>query len=291
MKVKVNKLAHQLTGISAICCAVVFVAGCNNKEVLSGLTQSQAIQVVAELQKVQIPASVSKSGGGGAKFSVFVAEPDYSNAILRLHEQNLPQNNVITIEELLGAGSFLPPSQEVEQRRLDYARGLEIEELLLKIPGVREAKVMVRSNLKNIGQDGNSQVSSGVAIVLKVDRGTIISSSTVFNLIRTNLPELSPEGISLHVGEMLPDSIKKELQPTQLKLFLGIARVAREDVARLALFLLCITFAIAGAGSVLGYWFRGLRLRARTPVSGSDFLDSKSITMISGQRESQFPER
>jgi len=231
------------------------VIGCEQSPLLYDVSQKDALEILSVLHHAGIKAESTRGkGSGAARFTIAVHAEQFGNAVNVLHAARLPRESSLTLQELLGGGGFLPPSLEVEKRRLDHAVSLELQELIEEIPAVESCQVIVRG-----GEDASSG-SQAVSVVIRKAKNSDISIHQISTVVATAVPGLTKEKIAVSIFEdegHFTDSIVS----TPLVTLFGIVRIAEEDYPTFALVLLLGTLAITLSGAILGFWFRAVTLR------------------------------
>jgi type III secretion protein J len=122
--------------------AIVALAltGCASEELLHGLDEPQANEVVVALDGVGVPARASRQDGGEGGFTVAVAAGDASRARRLLAERELPRPRAPGFGEVFGKGGLVPTPTE-EHALFLHALAGELSRSLEAIDGVVGARV------------------------------------------------------------------------------------------------------------------------------------------------------
>ncbi|HET8538424.1 MAG TPA: secretion protein [Anaeromyxobacter sp.] len=129
------------TSILAALAALV-LGGCAAEEILHGLAEPQANEVVVALDEAGIPASKEREGGADAGFTVSVPARDAGRAQRVLAERSLPRARPPGFAEVFSKGSMVPTPTEEHALYL-HALGGELARSVEAIDGVVEARVHV----------------------------------------------------------------------------------------------------------------------------------------------------
>ncbi|MGR2462654.1 type III secretion system inner membrane ring lipoprotein PrgK, partial [Salmonella enterica] len=104
---------------------VMTLAGCKDKDLLKGLDQEQANEVIAVLQMHNIEANKIDSGKLG--YSITVAEPDFTAAVYWIKTYQLPPRPRVEIAQMFPADSLVS-SPRAEKARLYSAIEQRLEQ-------------------------------------------------------------------------------------------------------------------------------------------------------------------
>jgi len=182
-----------------------FALGCQeNKEIVSGLSSKESIEILVRLGEIGLSTKRVKAGGANSSYRIEVASEDYSKAIKTLHELGLPRASKDDLGALTKPGGLVPNPAKLSSLRLDYALGLEIERLLGALPGVTEARVVVRSNLvpKNTGDSAGEPTASVVIRYLSRTGKFSLSEEKVKKLVSRAVPGLRTERVLVETNQV-----------------------------------------------------------------------------------------
>ncbi len=116
------------------------LAGCGGEEILHGLDEGQANQVVVALGEAGIRAAKQREDGTEGGWIVAVPGPQAPRAQRILAERELPRPRAQGISEVFGKGSMVPSN--VEERALyHHALAGELSRSVQAIDGVVDARV------------------------------------------------------------------------------------------------------------------------------------------------------
>lgn len=119
---------------------VLGLAGCSREELLHGLAEPQANEVVVALDESGIPASKEREDGADAGWMVSVGRADAGRAQRILAERSLPRARPAGFAEVFSKGSMVPTPTEEHALYL-HALGGELARSVEAIDGVLEARV------------------------------------------------------------------------------------------------------------------------------------------------------
>lgn len=149
----------------ALTLVLLIFTGCGKREVLGGLDLKQATILVNVLTAMQIEADREPDAARGRNtYRIVVADSDYNRALQIVSESIPPDDNSAQLNKLTESslGSVLSP--ELQSLKFDYALGLEIERLLLALPGVMYSRAKVSSKYGGASRAGGISPSASVII-------------------------------------------------------------------------------------------------------------------------------
>jgi type III secretion protein J len=123
--------------------AVAPLAGCAGEELLHGLEEREANEVLVALDEGGIPAEATRagdSGGGTGGFTVAVPAREAARARRLLSDRSLPRPRASGFDEALAEGSMVPSPAE-ERARFQHAVAGELSRSLEALDGVVSARV------------------------------------------------------------------------------------------------------------------------------------------------------
>ncbi|WP_435954198.1 EscJ/YscJ/HrcJ family type III secretion inner membrane ring protein [Dryocola sp. BD626] len=129
---------------------VLLLGGCHEQDLLKGLDQMQANEVISVLQRHNIKAS--KQDRGKAGYSISVEQPDFSAAVEWLKVYNLPSRPRVEIAQMFPADSLVA-SPRAEKARLFSAIEQRLEQSLKTMEGLLSASVHISYDLNDSAED------------------------------------------------------------------------------------------------------------------------------------------
>ncbi|WP_392433367.1 type III secretion system inner membrane ring lipoprotein SctJ [Yersinia sp. HM-2024] len=212
-----NKLTKLLL-ISTFC----LLSGCDNQVLLTELSQRQSNEVLAVLQENGVEGTRRENGKLGN--SIKVARSDFVTAVDLLRLYNLPSKESVEIIQAF-PGDSLVASPQAERSRLLSLIEQRLEQSLLTIPGVVNARVHVSYPLNgNNRVKEPQQVSSLVTYSGNEDHKLMMSKIKLF--LTNSFAEASFDNVSVVVVERPPlqRQMKNEPEfPVPPVLLVGIA--------------------------------------------------------------------
>lgn len=122
----------------ALCAAAL--AGCASEEILHGLAEPQANEVLVALDEVGVGASKKREDGADAAWTVSVPARDAARAQRALAERSLPRARPAGFADVFSKASMVPTPTEEHALYL-HALGGELSRSVEAIDGVVEARV------------------------------------------------------------------------------------------------------------------------------------------------------
>lgn len=144
----------------------LLLAGCQQKDLLKGLDQQQANEVIAVLQRHNIEADKQDKGKSG--FSIAVAPSDFAAAVDWLKTYDLPSRPRMEVAQMFPADSLVS-SPRAEKARLYSAIEQRLEQSLQTMDGILSARVHASYDL-NAGEDGRPPQPIHLAVLASYDR-------------------------------------------------------------------------------------------------------------------------
>ncbi|QXI27095.1 EscJ/YscJ/HrcJ family type III secretion inner membrane ring protein [Pseudomonas vanderleydeniana] len=180
----------------------LILAGCRQPDLLDGLDQQQANEVVAVLQRNNI--GVDKRDNGKAGYSVRVARVDFPAAVDLLSLYSLPSRPRLEVAELFPADSLVA-SPRAEKARLYSALEQRLEQSLNLLEGVVSARVHVSYDLE-AGEGGRKAAPvhlSALAVHERdVEPGLLVGD--IKRLLKNSFAGLEYEHISVVLSRRGP---------------------------------------------------------------------------------------
>lgn len=229
------------------------LVGCDSRILLENISQKQSLEIVNFLANNGIEVYPERASGSRDKYLIKVVGAYYFDAVGLLERAQLPKPEKQSADELLSSGGIFPQSREIEQLKLERIYASEIEELITKHQGVKQAEAVVRLS-------SNTNQFPAVNLHLKVAPQASVQISQLIESISKIVPGVSKDQISVTADEVA----NSEFSPSsdRSESFLGFAKVSAEDRRGLAIgFTLCLLLFGAGGG-IIGYYFGILRVSA-----------------------------
>jgi len=123
-----------LVVLSCLFCLV----GCGEQALYSDLTEKDANEIIALLQRTGIPAV--KQGGAASLYSIKVSGQYFASAVDTLNAAGLPRKQLKTLGDVFEKEGFVSSPLE-ERARLNFAQSQELTKTIESIDGVVMARV------------------------------------------------------------------------------------------------------------------------------------------------------
>ncbi len=274
--------------------AVMFVSACEGRnELVQGLDEFEANEILVVLEARQIPAAKLKLEGRVITYAVTVPESDARTALRILVANKLPRRRPTGLAEVYPAGSGgLIPTRSEEKAKFLMALQGEIERKLQRLPGIQSAHVTVVQPDKDIVRDLDTPpppATASVAIVFNAydDRGTsLISQDDVQRLVAGSIEDLKPQDVVVVMKRNEPAKLVDIFAdgstvgaPVTSETVFGV-KVADNDAAgklkmRFVVFLLATVLGlIVGGGGIA----RALSLQRRVQRAEAELASIRKAT-------------
>ncbi len=195
----------RLASLTAVILLSVASTACDSpKEVVHGLDEFEANEILVVLEAKGISGDKAKEEGRVVAYTVSVPESDSRDAMRILVANKLPKRRPQGLSEVYpaGGGGLIPTKSEEKAKFLMAMQG-EIERKLQRLPGIQSAHVSVVQPDKDIVRDLDTPpppATASVAIVYNAfdDRGTsLISQDEVQRLVAASIEDLKPANVAV----------------------------------------------------------------------------------------------
>lgn len=146
--------------------SILLLTACQQQDLLEGLDQQQANEVIATLQRHNI--EVDKVDRGKTGYSVRVAQPNFAAAVDWLKTYDLPSRPRMEIAQMFPADSLVS-SPRAEKARLYSAIEQRLEQSLQSIDGILSARVHVSYDIDS-GEGGRQSKPVHLSALAIYDR-------------------------------------------------------------------------------------------------------------------------
>lgn len=276
MRKRIKSKLHHVVRLGGLCVLLLF-AGCEERDVASGLDQVEANKIVAELHREGINAIASGETGGRGKFTVTVDEVLYQKAVAILDAKGLPDRDAAALRSLMTPSGLLPASRQIEAMRLDYTLSLQLATLLRSNSGVRDAKVVARLN--SLAPEEKPSIS----IALTEETPNALPDAEVEKLVRQIFTGIEPGQYAITRSKA--SSVDSPLKGIIYTTF-GV-RIFEEEYSRFVTLILGALFVFGLFGAVIGY-FGGYRRAMRAEEQRADlpalWKGQQDIDLLSDRR-------
>ncbi|WP_168191951.1 EscJ/YscJ/HrcJ family type III secretion inner membrane ring protein [Chromobacterium phragmitis] len=173
----------------------LLLTGCQQKDLLKGLDQQQANEVIAVLQRHNIDAD--KTDRGKAGFSITVAPADFAAAVDWLRAYDLPSRPRLEVAQMFPADSLVS-SPRAEKARLYSAIEQRLEQSLQTMDGILSARVHVSYDLDG-GEAGRTAQPMHISALAVYDRDVDAAAmiNNIKRFLKNSFAEVEYDNISV----------------------------------------------------------------------------------------------
>ncbi|RXZ38322.1 EscJ/YscJ/HrcJ family type III secretion inner membrane ring protein [Oxalobacteraceae bacterium CAVE-383] len=173
---------------------VLFLAACQQQDLLKGLTQQQANEVIAAMQRHNI--ATDKLDRGKPGFSVRVGAADFAAAVDILRVYDLPSRARMEIAEMFPADALVS-SPRAEKARLYSAIEQRLEQSLQMMEGVVAARVHVSYDIESGEGAAVRPVHLAALAVYEQDLAPAVLIGQVKRFLKNSFPDIDYDNISV----------------------------------------------------------------------------------------------
>lgn len=179
-------------GLLGLCMGLALSA-CE-EELLKGLSESEANEIVALLHDAGVPAE--KRSGADDRVVVLVDEARFSEAVHLLKRHGLPRQSFDSLADVFSGDGIVSSPME-EQARLTHALGQELSQTISSIDGVLSARVHVVLPSEN--RRGGKELPSSTAVFIRHERSADLTAFVpqIKTLTANAVAGLSYENVSV----------------------------------------------------------------------------------------------
>lgn len=218
------------------------LTGCRQQDLLEGLDQNQANEVIAVLQRHNIEAD--KVGRGKAGYSILVAEPNFAAAVDWLKIYDLPSRPRVEVAQMFPADSLVS-SPRAEKARLYSAIEQRLEQSLQNMEGLLSTRVHVSYDVAagEGGQQSNPIHLSALAVYER-DINPEQKINDIKRFLKNSFADVEYENISVVLSKRSEAQQQAPLPLTH-----------KNEVANITVLFVSIPFLFA-LGITAWYWLR-----------------------------------
>ena len=187
--------------VTLLCC--LLLAACE-QELLKGLDQRQANEVLAVLQQSNIPAKKQDMGKTG--YTIQVDQTDFARAVELLKTHELPSKPRVEISEMFPADS-LATSPRAEKARLYSAIEQRLEQSLLVLPSVVKARLHISYDVdaSTVRRQNPPAHLSVLVVYRNVDDETVLINQ-IKRFLKNSLDSVDYDDISVVLAKSDQDT-------------------------------------------------------------------------------------
>lgn len=188
--------------VAGVC--LVLLAACGRAELYGKLSEGQANEMIAALQRAGIEAS--KSDGGEAGWTISTEKGDFGRAIEILQSQGYPRQDFATLGSVFKKEGFVSSPTE-ERARLNWGLSQELSRTLTEIDGVVQARVHLA--LPEDAPLAETKAPASASVFIKYRPGTDISAQIgkVKALVVNSIEGLKYENVTVETFQAQPPPV------------------------------------------------------------------------------------
>lgn len=192
---------------------VIALSGCKEKNLLKGLDQLQANEVIAVLQGHNIEASKIDNGKTG--YSISVADSDFTGAVYWLKTYNLPPRPRVEIAQMFPADSLVS-SPRAEKARLYSAIEQRLEQSLQTLDGILSARVHISYDIDS-GESGRSAKPVHLSALAIYERNTPLEQkvSDIKRFLKNSFADVEYDNISVVLSQRSEAQLQAPSMPAK----------------------------------------------------------------------------
>jgi type III secretion protein J len=256
--------------ILSVVVAAFFTACAGEQEIVSGLTEYEANEILVVLEAKGIEAQKTKAEGRTVTYNVVVGGVDAKDAMRLLVANHLPRVRSNGLPEVYpaGGGGLIPTKSEEKAKFMMALQG-EIEKKLKVLPGIVAAQVTIVSPEKDVVRDLDTtppNSTASVAIVYNAidERGTAaVKEDEVKNLVAASVEDLKPANVMVVMKKNVPATLVNDYAdsgsveaPVAAVTAYGFKFADKKSAAKAQIFvivgaLVCILSLGVGAGAIV----------------------------------------
>jgi type III secretion protein J len=179
---------------------VLLLSGCKQQDLLVGLNQNQANQVIALLQENNIQSQKDSRGKDG--YSILIDEKDFVAAVDLIETYQLPSKSNIEIEDMFPTDALIS-SPRAEKARLLSAIEQRLGQTLTLMSNVVSARVHVSYPLES--EEGSDKIQAPHVSALIMYNKEVVPSlliSNVKRLLKNSFSEVDYDNISVILSRL-----------------------------------------------------------------------------------------
>ncbi|HSM92684.1 MAG TPA: secretion protein [Anaeromyxobacteraceae bacterium] len=196
---------------------LLLVAGCSSEELLHGLDEPQANDVLVALEEEGVAGGLRRDDGTDAAFTVTVPARDAAKARRILSERELPRPRSQGFADLFAEGGMVPTPAEEHARYLHALSG-ELSRSVATLDGVVEARVHLGLPQDDPLRPGDRRPPRAAVLVRcrPAACGAVRAMEAgIRALVAGAADGLSPEAVSVLVAEAGTAAVKSPAAPSR----------------------------------------------------------------------------
>jgi len=190
------------------------LSGCNEQSLYSGLSEQEANEIVALLQRAKI--SASKLTGKEQTFSVTTDENNFAQAVQLLQANGLPRTQFDTLGDVFKDQSFVS-SSTAQRARYIHALSQEISHTISSIDGVLLSRVHLSVPENDPLSDTPLESSASVFVKHRANIDLSPNIGQIKALVVNGLENLPYDNVTVALFESSPDQRLTTVAPVNLE--------------------------------------------------------------------------
>lgn len=184
---------------------LVLLAACGRAELYGKLSEGQANEMIAVLQRAGIEAE--KKDGGEAGWTLTTAKGDFGRAVEILQSQGYPRQDFATLGTVFKKEGFVSSPTE-ERARLNWGLSQELSRTLTEIDGVVQARVHLA--LPEDAPLAETKAPASASVFIKYRPGTDINAQIgkIKALVVNSIEGLKIENVSVETFAAAPAPVQ-----------------------------------------------------------------------------------
>ena len=180
---------------------LILLAACGRAELYGKLSEAQANEMIAALQRAGIQAEKSEAGEAG--WSISTAKGDFGRAVEVLQSQGYPRQDFATLGSVFKKEGFVSSPTE-ERARLNWGLSQELSRTLGEIDGVVQARVHLA--LPADAPLAETKAPASASVFIKYRPGTDIAAQVgkVKALVVNSIEGLKYENVTVETFPAQP---------------------------------------------------------------------------------------
>jgi type III secretion system YscJ/HrcJ family lipoprotein len=187
---------------------VLFLAACQQQDLLKGLDQQQANEVIAAMQRHNI--ATDKIDRGKPGFSVRVDAADFAAAVDILRVYDLPSRKRMEIAEMFPSDALVS-SPRAEKARLYSAIEQRLEQSLQMMDGIVAARVHVSYDIEAGEGAAQRPMHMAALAMYEQDLAPAVLIGQIKRFLKNSFPDIDYDNISVVLSKR---SALQHVQPT-----------------------------------------------------------------------------
>lgn len=234
---------------------VMTLTGCKDKDLLKGLDQQQANEVIAVLQKHNI--AVNKIDAGKSGYGITVADTNFTAAVYWLKVYQLPPRPRVEIAQMFPVDSLVS-SPRAEKARLYSAIEQRLEQSLQTMEGILSARVHISYDIDS-GDSGRAAKPVHLSALAVYERNVVLDQqiSDIKRFLKNSFSDVEYDNISVVLSQRGDAQLQAPSMP---------AKSDGRDIRLLVLLSIIVALSV-----VFGLWYyKNRNTQKADAVSSSD---------------------